>query len=203
MMLQRDKNIAVWGRGENGRTVSVSINGVSRRGIVRDGEWNVTLPPMAAGGDYEMTVTDGTDTVTFYRVAIGEVWLCGGQSNMELELQNAKGGKEILETLTPDCGVRFYYTQKNGYKNEKFYHDEENSAWSQAGREQSRAWSAVGFHFGVKLAKAIPRRCPPRPSAGAGRSRPGWRPAGRTAGRASAPRQAPGWTGRLSKPTAG
>ncbi len=155
MVLQRDKNIAVWGRGENGRTVSVSINGISRRGIVRDGEWNVTLPPMAAGGDYEMTVTDGTDTVTFYRVAVGEVWLCGGQSNMELELQNAKGGKEILETLTPDCGVRFYYTQKNGCKNEKFYHDEENSAWSQAGKEQSRAWSAVGFHFGVKLAKEL------------------------------------------------
>lgn len=38
---------------------------------------------------------------------IGEVWFCGGQSNMELELQNAKGGKEVLENLTPDCNVRF------------------------------------------------------------------------------------------------
>ena len=155
MVLQRDKNITVWGKGEDGRTVTASINENSASAKVKDGKWEITLAPMSAGGDYEMIVTDGTDTVTFYRVAIGEVWLCGGQSNMELELQNAKDGQEILKDLTPECNVRFYYTQKNGYKDDKFWHDEENSAWSQAGPEDSRAWSAVGFHFGVKLAREL------------------------------------------------
>lgn len=155
MVLQRDKNITVWGLGDEERTVTVTLNGVSVQTQVCDGRWTAVLPPMSAGGEYEMTVSDGCTEKKFCRIMIGEVWFCGGQSNMELELQNAKGGKEVLENLTPDCNVRFYYTQKRGTLDEMFYEDENNTAWSQASKDNSRAWSAVGFFFGRKLAKDL------------------------------------------------
>ena len=155
MVLQRDKNITVWGLGDEERTVTVTLNGVSVQTQVCDGRWTAVLPPMSAGGEYEMTVSDGCTEKKFCRIMIGEVWFCGGQSNMELELQNAKGGKEVLENLTPDCNVRFYYTQKRGNLDEMFYEDENNTAWSQASKDNSRAWSAVGFFFGRKLAKDL------------------------------------------------
>ena len=155
MVLQRGKNITVWGLGDEERTVTVTLNGVSVQTQVCDGRWTAVLPPMSAGGEYEMTVSDGCTEKKFCRIMIGEVWFCGGQSNMELELQNAKGGKEVLENLTPDCNVRFYYTQKRGTLDEMFYEDENNTAWSQASKDNSRAWSAVGFFFGRKLAKDL------------------------------------------------
>ena len=137
MVLQRDKNITVWGLGDEERTVTVTLNGVSVQTQVCDGRWTAVLPPMSAGGEYEMTVSDGCTEKKFCRIMIGEVWFCGGQSNMELELQNAKGGKEVLENLTPDCNVRFYYTQKRGTLDEMFYEDENNTAWSQASKDNS------------------------------------------------------------------
>lgn len=155
MVLQRDKNIAVWGLGNNGATVVVTLNGKTAYAKVKDGKWKAVLPPMPAGGEYEMTVTDGVTEKKFCRVMIGEVWLCGGQSNMELEIHTSKNGEEVLKNLTPDCNVRFYYTQKKGYMDEMFYEDENNTAWAQASPENSRAWSAVGFYFARKLAKDL------------------------------------------------
>lgn len=76
------------------------------------------FPPMEAGTGYTMELICGTDTVRFQNIAIGEVWLAGGQSNMEFELRNCIGGKEILEQ-EPDPNIRFYYTPKNAYKDEK------------------------------------------------------------------------------------
>ncbi len=155
MVLQRDKNITVWGEGDDGAEVTAVINGSCGKTTVRDGRWKLILPPMKAGGPYDMTVSCGGDSKTFTNVMIGEVWLCGGQSNMELELQNCKGGKEILAELTPKCNVRFYYTNKRSIIDEDFLEAERNTCWNEAGSETSKAWSAVGFFFARKLAKEL------------------------------------------------
>ena len=156
MVLQRDKNIAVWGLDDKGRRVTVTLNGVSVSAVADDnGKWLCTLPPMSAGGEYEMTVSDEYNSFTFKGIMIGEVWLCGGQSNMELELQNEVHGKDVLASLDESCNVRFYYTQKRGYIDEMFYADEANTRWARAGAESSKAWSAVGFYFARKLAREL------------------------------------------------
>lgn len=155
MVLQRDKNIAVWGEADNGTVISAQINGASAQTVAKDGKWKLLLPPMRAGGAYELTVTDGTESKVFVNVMVGEVWLCGGQSNMELELQNCLGGKEVLENLSADCNVRFYYTNKKSIIDDDMLEAERNSGWSEAGKESSAAWSAVGFFFGRKLAKEL------------------------------------------------
>ena len=53
MVLQRDKNITVWGLGDEERTVTVTLNGVSVQTQVCDGRWTAVLPPMSAGGEHE------------------------------------------------------------------------------------------------------------------------------------------------------
>ncbi|MBR1765022.1 MAG: sialate O-acetylesterase [Ruminococcus sp.] len=155
MVLQRGKNVALWGESDSGSLVRVSVAGTEAEGSVRDGKWRVTLPPMQAGGPYEAVVSlDGEEQRRFCNVMIGEVWLCGGQSNMELELQNAKDGKEELSTLTADIPVRFYYTNKVGTVEEAI-EAEKHAGWGVCDPEGSRAWSAVGYHFARKLSREL------------------------------------------------
>lgn len=154
MVLQRDKNIQIFGQGEDGQTVTVHFAGRDFQTRVKGGIWSVILPPMAAGTGYEMTVACMGNEKYFSNIAIGEVWLAGGQSNMEYELQNCTNGKEmLLSDKTPN--VRYYYTPKNAFMDEHFYEAEKNSTWSEFNEENAKIWSAVGYIFGKRLAKEL------------------------------------------------
>lgn len=154
MVLQRNKNIAVFGMAYDNMKVTVMLNGKTVEATAKDHKWSVLLPPMEAGGPYEMTVLSGDERITFCNIMIGEVWLAGGQSNMELELQNSLGGKKVLENID-SANVRFYYTKKNPYIDEFFYADERNNCWKTASEENSANWSAVGFYFAKKLSEDL------------------------------------------------
>ena len=155
MVLQREKPIAVWGDGKDGTRVTVTLGGHSASGTVRNGNWRVTLPPMPAADGLTMTVSCGAVEIRFTGVAVGEVWLCGGQSNMEFEIRNEKNGAALLSFLTPDCGVRYYYTPKQRIIDESFDRVERNTCWSKASPETAGAWSAVGLYFALEVAKKL------------------------------------------------
>ncbi len=155
MVLQREKRIVVWGEAQNGERISVTFGGHTVATVAADGKWSVQLPPMAAAEGLEMTVTGKEDTVTFRNIAVGEVWLCGGQSNMEFEVHSEKNGEALLQSLTPACGVRFYYTPKQRIMDENFDAIERNTCWSEATPESARAWSAVGLYFALRVAKEL------------------------------------------------
>ena len=96
MVLQRDAKIPVWGKGTAGNQVAVSLNGKTAKTKVQaDGTWKVYLPKMKAGGPYTMTVTQKTSLsnavekleTKVNNVLIGDVFLCSGQSNMELPIR--------------------------------------------------------------------------------------------------------------------
>lgn len=91
MVLQRGKRIAVWGETD-GMEVTLSLNGVTVQTKAADGTFQAEFPPMKEGGPYVLSVTAGEENLTFGDIMIGEVWLAGGQSNMELELQNSYEG---------------------------------------------------------------------------------------------------------------
>lgn len=158
MVLQREKNIELWGEcdGEDGITVSALQFGVSTKAVISGRSWRAILPPQNACEGITIRAEGSSgEIITFSNVAVGEVWLLGGQSNMELEIRNAKGGRELLRTLTPECGVRYYYTPKQSMLSEKLYEAERSSGWSMAGEESSQAWSAVGLYFGLKLQREL------------------------------------------------
>jgi len=86
MVLQRDMKIPVWGWASPGEKVIVEFAGKTTPVTVDgNGAWSVRLAPMVAGGPYEMVVR-GKNTVRFSDVMVGEVWVCSGQSNMEMRL---------------------------------------------------------------------------------------------------------------------
>lgn len=161
MVLQRNKPIAVFGEGKDGKTVKAIINynvdgealSAEAEAVVSGGKWILYLPEMKENTGCTMLVSDGENSKEFTNIAIGEVWFCGGQSNMELELQNMAGGAEHLANDNPN--VRFYYTQKNGFMDETFFTNEAMMVWKEFDSEAAKCWSAVGYLFGKQLSEAL------------------------------------------------
>ncbi|WP_395623742.1 sialate O-acetylesterase [Sphingomonas daechungensis] len=84
-VLQRNRPIAVWGMAAPGEKLSVSIAGVARSATAdAKGNWRVELPAMKAGGPFELSASSASGRVTASDILVGDVWLCSGQSNMEL-----------------------------------------------------------------------------------------------------------------------
>jgi len=154
MVLQRNKNIKVFGQGGNLKQVTVSFLGKNYSTQVKNHEWVIILPPIAAATDCTMTVRCEKEEKKFENIAIGEVWLAGGQSNMEFELNRCIGGEEMLKN-DDNPNVRFYYTNKIAYIDENFYEQEEKSHWKEFNEENAADWSAVGYIFGKKLAAEL------------------------------------------------
>ena len=153
MVLQRDKIVTVFGYGENGSSVTAEIDGQKRTATVRDGKWSLLLPPHGAADGLTMTVSCGDEVKTFTNIAYGEVWLAGGQSNMELELRGCTEKDALQNDKEPN--VRYYYTNKMTLKDEDFLEREKNSGWSTFSAENAKAWSAVGYFFAKELAAKL------------------------------------------------
>lgn len=96
MVLQQGKPIQVWGWAAAGETVTVQIGETKVAATPNaKGEWKVALPAQKSGGPVKLVV-NGANTVTCDDVLIGEVWLCSGQSNMEMGIANCDGAKEAI-----------------------------------------------------------------------------------------------------------
>jgi len=96
MVLQQEKPIAVWGWAEPNEKITVRLSTSTEETTANaQGEWKVTLPAMKAGGPFVMTIS-GKDEVKFNDVMLGEVWLCSGQSNMEMGIASVKDAKEEI-----------------------------------------------------------------------------------------------------------
>jgi sialate O-acetylesterase len=89
-VLQRDRSVHIWGEADPGAEVVVAIAGaeLTARASANDGRWEALLPAQPAGGPHELKVRSSTgETRTITDVLFGDVWLCSGQSNMEMPLR--------------------------------------------------------------------------------------------------------------------
>ena len=93
MVLQQKREVPVWGEGTPGTRVVLKASWKKEASaLVRpDGSWSLTLMTPRAGGPYEMTVAHDDSATVIKNVLIGEVWLCSGQSNMEMPLEGWPG----------------------------------------------------------------------------------------------------------------
>lgn len=108
MVVQRDKPVRVWGWAKPGEKVTVRSAGQSKPARAdAKGEWSVTLEPMeASSAGRELVVEAPSGKVVLADVLVGEVWLCGGQSNMEYSLRATRDADvEVPSANSP--GVRF------------------------------------------------------------------------------------------------
>ena len=123
-------------------------------------KWVISLPSQEAQEECSLKIwlNQSTEAIVFSNIAIGEVWLAGGQSNMEFELGNCTEGPQELADTSGENGaknVRFYYTNKIAWMDQHFYEAEKNTAWQTWDSPNKNAWSAVGFFFAKKLASDL------------------------------------------------
>jgi sialate O-acetylesterase len=103
-VLQRDRPIRIWGNAAAGRKIQARWNG--RKASARagqDGKWEIRLPATPAGGPRTLSVSDGVRTQSVADVLVGDVWLCSGQSNMELPVWRAlDAASELANPSAPN-----------------------------------------------------------------------------------------------------
>lgn len=115
MVLQRNDTVALWGKAEPGKNITISTGWDGARYSVkadRQGRWMGRVATADAGGPYEIVISDGDETV-LDNVLLGEVWICGGQSNMEMPVcgdatQPAEGSYEALRTVKDYPDIRMF-----------------------------------------------------------------------------------------------
>ena len=95
MVLQRDKPISLWGWANAGENVTVIFDGKEQAATAaKDRAWKVTLPALAASSEPRKLIVKGEQqTLTLDNILIGDVWVLGGQSNMEFPLDRIENGQ--------------------------------------------------------------------------------------------------------------
>ena len=90
MVLQRDQPLKIWGWASPGEKLEIDFGGKKYKAVTSDNKkWELTLPAMKAGGPYTMHIT-GSNSIQLRDIMIGDVWICGGQSNMEVPMSRVK-----------------------------------------------------------------------------------------------------------------
>ena len=113
MVLQQQTDAALWGKAEPGAKITITTTWSKAKTVVNageDGKWFARVATPAAGGPYEITFNDG-DKVTLKNVLIGEVWICSGQSNMEMQMkgfhgQPVDGSADLILEAKPTTLIR-------------------------------------------------------------------------------------------------
>lgn len=96
MVMQQEKPLVIWGWADPNETVKVQLGSASAETQANaNGEWKVVVPATKSGGPYTLKVS-GSGTVQFDDVMIGEVWLCSGQSNMEMGIGMCNNAREEI-----------------------------------------------------------------------------------------------------------
>lgn len=166
MVLQRNKILCISGKANAGELIEVNIDKQKQKVTAgTDGQWNVQLAPMDAGGPFQLIVKSKKRTLTYTDVLIGEVWLCSGQSNMEFPLKSAATGKEALS----DCRnsqIRLFKKQARWptarYEWPETALDSVNRLaylteghWTLCDVHNAADFSAVAYFFGKMLADSL------------------------------------------------
>ncbi len=148
MVLQRGEPIRIWGWAEPGEEVSVGIGDNKTEDISDErGYWSAVLPPMEAGGPYEIEITGGSEEITRGDVLVGDVWVCSGQSNMFWKLkQSDNGAIAIRDSNIPE--LRLFSVERNATR---YPVKDVIGHWSRSNPETSPEFSAVAFYFGSEI----------------------------------------------------
>jgi sialate O-acetylesterase len=150
MVLQRNAVIHIWGWADKNEKVTVRfLNQKQQTYADKDGKWAVTLKPVSEGGPYELTV-EGKNTIKLKNILVGDVWVCGGQSNMGWKLSWGVEGKDEAIATADFPFIRLFtvkesisFTVKDEVVSDK--------GWEPCSPSNVGDFSAVAFFFGREL----------------------------------------------------
>ncbi|HXD78136.1 MAG TPA: sialate O-acetylesterase [Puia sp.] len=154
MVLQQQSTVKLWGWCEPGEKVFVTPSWSQVSDSVqgtRDGRWEIALSTPAAGGPYTITMA-GWNVITLRNVLIGEVWVCSGQSNMEM---CETWGMPDVKAELPVCyneKIRFFHVPRTTSTAPQ---DDCPGRWTVCDSNELKSFSAAGYFFGKELNKAL------------------------------------------------
>lgn len=155
MVLQAHRCVCIFGECTPNENITVTLGKTSVRAVVSADRWEAVLPPMDYADGLTMTISsDSGESVTLRNIAVGEVWLAGGQSNMEFELHNDINGAEELANIHNER-IRYYYTNKIATVGGELSEAERNTCWVLPSEKNSQAWSAAAFYFAKHLSRKL------------------------------------------------
>ncbi len=150
MVLQRKTPVCVWGTATSGSLVTIRLSDSTACAVATDGAFSAYLPPMEAKSGLTLSVTADGETITMDDVAVGEVWLAGGQSNMEFLLRDDAEAEQEQAVDLPD--VRCYEVPKIAYAGQENDRDYSKvGVWRKAQGQEAKYFTAVGYYFAKKL----------------------------------------------------
>lgn len=147
MVLQREQSVPVWGTAEPGEEVSVTFLKKKYKALAdAQGKWKVMMPAMKAGGPYVMQIND----ITIQNILIGDVFLCSGQSNMELPISRVTDlyAQEVAAYTNPmirhikiPLAYNFHAPQE----------DINAASWKELNPQNAMSFSALAYFFAKEL----------------------------------------------------
>jgi sialate O-acetylesterase len=148
MVLQQGMKLPVWGWAPPGAAVTVGVAGQTVKATAdKDGAWRVVLEPLKPGPALEMTVASGSQTVRLKNVLVGEVWICGGQSNMTYAVATTG---ETAQAKYPD--IRLFDVPQIPADAPV---QDVKAAWAPCSPQTAAQFSAVGYFFGRMIHKDL------------------------------------------------
>lgn len=146
MVLQREANIPLWGWAEPKESIVIVFNGKQyKTKASRTGEWSINLPKQKAGGPYELKINEKT----IKDVYIGDVYLCSGQSNMELTVKRVMD-KYKDEIMSYENNLIRYTKTKYAYN---FIEPQQNSEneWKICTQKNALDFAALCYFFAKEM----------------------------------------------------
>jgi sialate O-acetylesterase len=158
MVLQQQTGAPIWGRATAGKTVRVSTSWNKKSYSVMadsEGKWKVRVSTPDAGGPFSISISDGQPLV-LNNIMIGEVWICSGQSNMEMKMKGYRnqpvlGSTEAIAT-SADPEIRLFTVE---HKTSLTPQDDFNGKWSECLPENVAEFSATAWFFGQMVHKVL------------------------------------------------
>jgi sialate O-acetylesterase len=159
MVLQQQTNAAIWGWAKPAADIKIFTSWNKKSYTAKadaNGKWMAKIATPAAGGQYSITVSDG-EPVILNNILIGEVWLCSGQSNMEMPMKGFKdqpviGSNDAIFNSTNDQ-LRIYTVPRAVERQTK--DTSKSSVWKNANPESISNFSATAYYFGRLLQQQL------------------------------------------------
>ncbi len=165
MVLQREVPLKIAGSANAGENVKVTLNGKTKHATADNrGKWNVTFEPMKAGRNMKLSVSSAERKLAYENVAVGEVWLCSGQSNMRFLLNESSDMPDDESLACKDIrlfdmrgrwntnNVEWSASVADSVNRLQYFAD---ASWKVSSKETAHEFSAVGYHFAKMLQDSL------------------------------------------------
>jgi sialate O-acetylesterase len=152
MVLQRNKPIAVFGTAAPGEAITMTLDDATAKAKAdADGAWSVALPARAAGENLTLTVA-GANTLTLKNLIMGDVWVCGGQSNMEFNLGGSlSAGDDVkIADLPKIRRIKLDHVTAAAPAGD-FSRNSGYNSWLVCTPQTCSGFTAVGFYFAREI----------------------------------------------------